>query len=115
MLFDEADEISKKDVNRASVIVRLQRRVDTLVGRGHEAGQGVEGGLEAGVGISGLGTAVELVTEGIMGNETVKKADGLPTVDIDDVLEQVTEDAQMSAAGFMTGGDMGQNDFMTLG
>jgi len=115
MLFDEADEISKTDVNRASVIGRLQRRVDTLVGRGHDAGQGVEGGLEAGVGMSGLGTAVELVTEGIMGNETVKNADGLPTVDIDDVLEQATEDAQMSAAGFMTGGDMGQNDFMSLG
>jgi mediator of RNA polymerase II transcription subunit 5 len=115
MLFDEADEISKKDVNRASVIVRLQRRVDALIGRGHDAGEGVEGGLVAGVGMSGLGTAVELETEGIMGNETVKNADGLPTVDIDDVLEQATEDAQMSAAGFMTGGDMGQNDFMTLG
>lgn len=115
MLFDEADDVSKKDVNRASVIVRLQRRVEALVGRGHNAGQEVEGGLEAGVGIGGLGNEVDLVTEGVMGDETVKNAEGLPTVDIDDVLEQATEDAQMSAAGFMTGGDMGQNDFMTLG
>jgi len=113
MLFDEADEISKKDVNRASVIVRLQRRVEALVGRGHNAGQGVEGGLEAGV-IGGLDTEVDLVTEGVMGNESVKNAEGLLTVDIDNVLEQATEDAQMSAAGFMTGADMGQNDFMTL-
>lgn len=115
MLFDEADEVSKKDVNRASAIVRLQRRVEALVGRGHNAGQEVEGGLEAGVGIGGLGNEVDLVTEGVMGDETVKNAEGLPTVDIDDVLEQATEDAQMSAAGFMAGGDMIQDDFMTLG
>lgn len=114
MLFDEADEVSKKDVNRASAIVRLQRRVEALVGRGPNVGQEVDGGLEVG-GTDRLDTEIDLVAEGAMGNETVKNAESLPTVDIDDVLEQATEDAQMSVAGFMIGGDMGQTDFMTLG
>ena len=103
MQFEDAYELSKKDVNRASMIVRLYRRVEMLVERGPPGAE--QAGLAAGVGV-GFGESTEVV----------KNAEGMPAVDIDDVLGQATGE-QMAVAGFMAGGkgEGIEGEFMDLG
>ena len=103
MQFEDAYELSKKDVTRASMIVRLYRRVEMLVERGPPGAE--QAGLAAGVGV-GFGASTEVV----------KNAEGMPAVDIDDVLGQATEE-QMAVAGFMAGGkgEGIEGEFVDLG
>lgn len=107
MQFDHAYELSKDDLNRASMIVRLQRRVEALVGQSQDGTQGVDSSAAAMGMDTGLGAGITME-----GSEVVKNAEGLPTVDIDDVLGQAT-DEQMAVSDFMASG--GGDDFMTLG
>lgn len=64
----DAFELSKTNLPRASMIVRLHRRVEALVGRGNNA-TNVVGGDNGG-----------------MANAVVHNAEGMPTADIDDIL-----------------------------
>ena len=78
-----AFDLSKINLARATMTVRLHRRVQALLGRpGHgTAGAGADGGV---------------LLHGVVHN-----ADGMPTADIDDVLVEAED--QM-AADFLTGG-----------
>lgn len=82
--FAQAFEMSKTDLNRATMIVRLHRRVEGILG-----GQGtIDGGGEDGL-IHGV----------------VHNADGVPTADIDDVLveadHQMTQEFLSGSATFI--------------
>lgn len=80
----QAFDLSKTNLPRASMIVRLHRRVEALVGR---ANQGVNGVV---------GTNADALMHGVVHN-----AEGMPTADIDDVL--VEADNQL-AHEFLAGG-----------
>lgn len=76
----DAFELSKSNLPRASMIVRIHRRVEALVGRGSNVANVVDGG------------------NGGMANAVVHNAEGMPTADIDDILVHAEQaDQQMSA------------------
>ena len=93
----EAFELSKTNVSRASMIVRIHRRVEALVGRGSNVVNVVGGDNEG------------------MANAVVHNSEGLPTANIDDILVHAEQaDQQMVAtqdflagatASFMDVGD----------
>lgn len=87
MDFSTAFALSKANLPRASMIVRLHRRVDALVGRASPAANGVVG-----------------ATADVLMQAVVHNADGMPTADIDDVL--VEADTQL-AHEFLAGGGGG--------
>ena len=88
---DNVFELSKKDHNRATIIVRLHRRIEALVGSQlHE-------------------TDHANVMDDPMAGVVTHRAEGMPTEDIDDVLGQANE--QAAAMDFMVGGSA---DFMNL-
>lgn len=82
--FSHAFDLSKTDLPRATMIVRLHRRVEALVGRTNPEATGV-GSADADALIHGV----------------VHNAEGMPTADIDDVL--VEADTQL-AHEFLSGG-----------
>lgn len=84
MAFSNAFALSKSDLPRASMIVRLHRRVEALVGRANPAANGV------------VGANADVLMQAVVHN-----ADGMPTADIDDVL--VEADTQL-AHEFLAGG-----------
>lgn len=85
-----AFELSKTNLPRASMIVRLHRRVDALVGQAENQVSNAVGGDGGGLDGSALGlTAV------------VHNADGMPTADIDDVLVEAGD--QIAAQDFLGG------------
>lgn len=88
---EQAFELSKTDLPRASMTVRLHRRVESLLA----PPPGVVGGVVGGVGVGGsavdgvvAGQAVAAAADALMRGATgvVHNAEGLPTADIDDVL-----------------------------
>lgn len=82
--FSQAYDLSKTNMPRASMIVRLHRRVEVLVGRASTEVNGV------------VGADADVLMHGVVHN-----AEGMPTADIDDVL--VEADNQL-AHEFLTGG-----------
>ena len=88
---DDVFELSKRDSNRATVIVRLNRRLEALAGS-----QAHEGNNPA-------------VLDDAMTGNALHGTENLPTGDIDDVLGQANE--QAAAMDFMVGG---AGDFMNL-
>ncbi len=98
----DAFELSKTNLPRASMIVRLHRRVETLVGRGSNVSNVVGAGNEG------------------MANAVVHNAEGVPTADIDDILVHAEQaDQQMAATqDFLadaTGSFIGMGDGMDVG
>ena len=88
---DDIFELSKKDHNRATMIVRLYRRIEALVGpQMREANNAA-------------------VLDDPMAGVVTHRPEGLPTEDIDDVLGQANE--QVAAMDFMAGAS---GDFMNL-
>ena len=76
----DAFELSKTNIPRASMIVRLHRRVEALVGRGSSV-TSVVGGNNEGI-----------------ANAVVHNSEGMPTADIDDILVHAEQaDQQMVA------------------
>lgn len=82
--FSQAFDLSKTNPPRANMIVRLHRRVETLVGRASSEVNGV------------VGADADVLMHGVVHN-----AEGMPTADIDDVL--VEADNQL-AHEFLAGG-----------
>lgn len=82
--FFQAFDLSKTNLPRATMIVRLHRRVEALVGRVSPGANGV------------VGANTDVLMHGVVHN-----AEGMPTADIDDVL--VEADNQL-AHEFLTGG-----------
>ena len=98
----DAFEFSKTNISRASMIVRLHRRVEALVGRGSNVANVVVGDNEG------------------MANAVVHNSEGLPTADIDDILVHAEQaDQQMVATqDFLTnaaGSFIDVGDGMNLG
>ena len=88
--YQYTDGLSQTDLARATIIVRLHRRVDALLGRKPQAEAGVGGGS---------------FMDGVMRN-----AEGMPTTNIDDVLavaNQQTKEAQVQLFGEGAGGILG--------
>lgn len=92
--FQEANELSKTDADRARVIVRLHRRVEKF--------------FAANVNAVGGGMGMEV---GDGGGMVLSNAEGMPTTDIDDVLAHTEE--RINSGDFM-GGTMGDG-LMTVG
>lgn len=88
---DGVFELSKKDHNRATMIVRLYRRIEALAGPQMRE------------------TANTVVMDDPMAGVVAHRTEGLPTEDIDDVLGQANE--QAAAMDFMAGASSG---FMNL-
>ncbi|MCJ1467583.1 mediator complex subunit [Pseudocyphellaria aurata] len=82
----QAFDLSKTNLSRATMIVRLHRRVETLVGRPNQGVNGV------------VGANADVLMHGVVHN-----AEGLPTADIDDVL--VEADNQLAHEFLAGGGD----------
>lgn len=94
--YQYASALSSTDLARATMIVRLHRRVDALLGRKVAVGTGVN--VEVGVG------------NGPFMDGVVRNAEGQPTTDIDDVLAvagKETEEA-LASGGFGIGEGVGE-------
>lgn len=70
--------ISKSNLPRATIIVRLHRRVEAYLGRGSNEADGVGG-------------ATDVLLHDVVGN-----AEGMTTADLDDVLQDVEADTQIA-------------------
>lgn len=76
--FDRAFQISTTNLPRATIIVRLYRRVEAYFGQGSN-------------GTDGVGRAGDVLLHDVVGN-----AGGMPTADLDEVLQKVEADTQIT-------------------
>ncbi len=83
--FLQAFHISKTNLPRATIIVRLYRRVEAYLER-------------TGTDASGVGGATDVLLHGV-----VRNAAGMPTADIDEVLQDVEADTQIAQDFLATG------------
>lgn len=76
--FDRAFQISTTNLPRATIIVRLYRRVEAYFGQGSNDTDGVGGATD------------------VLLHEVVGNAEGMPAADLDEVLQNVEADTQIT-------------------